>query len=195
MGMGEPLDNTDNVIKAIRIFSDQRCFNIPKKNITLSTIGIPDQLQFLGSSLNPGPNLAISLNSADDRIRSKIMPVNRKHQLKDLKNALLSYPLQKKSILFFGYVLMEGINDSYRDARALIEFLAPFQARVNIIPFNPNSCDGIKKPSYFKVKKFSKWLSDESVFVRMRTSKGSGLMAACGQLSQNIKNSQSINFK
>jgi len=186
MGMGEPLDNTDNVIKAIKVFSDQRCFNIPMKNITLSTIGIPDQLQFLGSNLIPGPNLAVSLNSATDHIRSKIMPVNRKHSLKELKKALLAYPLRKNSILFFGYVLMEGMNDSYRDARALIDFIVPFKARVNIIPFNPNSCDGIKTPSYLKVKEFSKWLSEESVFVRMRTSKGSGLMAACGQLGQNI---------
>ncbi len=114
------------------------------------------------------------------------MPVNNKHKLHDLKNSLLAYPLRRTSTIFFGYVLMEGINDSYNDAKALIDFVKPFKARVNIIPFNKNSCKEIFSPSYNKVKTFSNWLSEKSVFVRMRTSKGNNLMAACGQLGQNI---------
>jgi 23S rRNA (adenine2503-C2)-methyltransferase len=187
MGMGEPLDNTENVIKAVKIMSDQRCFNIARKNITLSTIGIPDQMEKLSSDLNPVPNLAVSLNSAVNHIRSKIMPINKKYDLNDLRNALLSYPLRSSSAILFEYVLMSGINDSFADAQKLIDFVKAFKARVNIIPYNENSCADISSPSYEKVKEFSKWLADESVFVRMRTRKGSGLMAACGQLGKNFE--------
>jgi 23S rRNA (adenine2503-C2)-methyltransferase len=185
MGMGEPLDNTENVIQAVKIISDQRCFNIARKNITISTIGIPDQIEKLGSMLNPAPNLAVSLNSAINSTRSKIMPINKKHNLSDMRKALLSYPLRSSSVILFEYVLMSGINDSYTDAQELVEFVKPFKARVNIIPYNNNSCADISSPSYDKVKEFSKWLAEESVFVRMRTRKGSGLMAACGQLGRN----------
>jgi 23S rRNA (adenine2503-C2)-methyltransferase len=187
MGMGEPLDNTENVIKAVKVISDQRCFNIARKNITISTIGIPDQIEKLRSNLNPVPNLAVSLNSAVNSTRSKIMPINKKHDLSNLKTALLSYPLRSSSAILFEYVLMSGINDSYVDAQKLIDFVKAFKARVNIIPYNENSCTDISSPSYEKVKEFSKWLADESVFVRMRTRKGSKLMAACGQLGKNFK--------
>jgi 23S rRNA (adenine2503-C2)-methyltransferase len=187
MGMGEPLDNTENVIKAVKIMSDQRCFNIARKNITISTIGIPDQIEKLKSSLNPAPNLAVSLNSAVNSTRSKIMPINKKYGLRDLRTALFSYPLRSSSAILFEYVLMSGINDSFVDAQKLIDFVKAFKARVNIIPYNNNSCADISSPSYEKVKEFSKWLADESVFVRMRTRKGSGLMAACGQLGKNFE--------
>jgi len=185
MGMGEPLDNTENVINAIKVLRDQRCFNIACKNITVSTIGIPGQIQKLGSILNPAPNLAVSLNSAINRIRSEIMPVNIKHGLKDLRTALVSYPLRSSSVILFEYVLMPGINDSFDDAMALVKFVKPFKARVNIIPYNKNTCENISSPSYEKVKEFSKWLAERSIFVRMRTSKGCKMMAACGQLGEN----------
>ncbi len=191
MGMGEPLDNTENVIKAVEIMSDQRCFNIARKNITISTIGIPDQLEKLGSNLNPVPNLAVSLNSAVNSTRSKIMPINKKYNLSDLRTALLSYPLRNSSVFFFEYVLMLGINDSYTEARKLVEFVKPFKARVNIIPYNNNSCADISSPSYDKVKEFSRWLVEKSIFVRMRTRKGSELMAACGQLGKNFEGNKS----
>lgn len=187
MGMGEPLDNTENVVNAVKVLSDQRCFNISRKNITLSTIGIPDQIKKLSSSLHPVPNLAVSLNSAVNSTRTKIMPINKKHNLSDLRIALHSYPLRSSSVILFEYVLMSGINDSYTDAQELIDFVKPFKARVNIIPYNENSCANISSPSYDKVKEFSKWLADKSIFVRMRTRKGSGLMAACGQLGENVK--------
>jgi len=167
--------------------SDQRCFNIARKNITISTIGIPDQIEKISLNLNPVPNLAVSLNSAIDSTRSKIMPINKKHNLNDIKTALLSYPLRSSAAILFGYVLMSGVNDSYDDAQELVKFIKPFKARVNIIPYNKNSCAYISSPSYDKVKEFSKWLADESVFVRMRTRKGSGLMAACGQLGKNFE--------
>ncbi len=187
MGMGEPLDNTENIIKAVKIMSDQRCFNIARKNITISTIGIPDQIEKLSSNLNPVPNLAVSLNSAVNSTRSKIMPINKKHDLSDLRTALLSYPLRSSSAILFEYVLMSGINDSYVEAQKLIDFVKAFKARVNIIPYNENSCADISSPSYDKVKEFSKWLADELIFVRMRTRKGSGLMAACGQLGKKFE--------
>ena len=187
MGMGEPLDNTENVIEAVKIMSDQRCFNIARKNITISTIGIPDQIKKLSSTLNPVPNLAVSLNSAVNSTRTRIMPINKKHNLSDLRTALLSYPLRSSSAILFEYVLMSGVNDSYDDAQELVKFVKPFKTRVNIIPYNKNTCTDISSPSYDKVKVFSKWLADESVFVRMRTRKGSGLMAACGQLGKNFE--------
>lgn len=184
MGMGEPLENTDNVIQAVKVFSDQRCFNIPRKNMTLSTVGIPHKLIRFGESLCPMPNLAISLNAANDHTRSRIMPVSRTYDLQSLKSALLSLPLRRKKIILFGYVLMKDLNDSYADAQQLIQFLKPFNARVNLIPYNKNTCEGILCPEENKILQFRDWLVAGGLFVRKRTARGDNLAAGCGQLGK-----------
>lgn len=182
MGMGEPLDNTDNVVQAIKVFSDQHCFNIARKNITVSTVGIPHQLARMSGMLSPMPNLAVSLNAAFDSTRSRIMPVNRTYGLCALTDALLSLSLPKKRVLFFEYVLMQNLNDTDADAQQLIRFLTPFRARLNLIPYNKNSCAGIQCPDDTTVIQFRDWLVAGGVFVRKRTSRGNTFAAGCGQL-------------
>jgi len=182
MGMGEPLDNTENVVQAIKVFSDQHCFNIARKNITVSTVGIPHQLARMPGMLSPLPNLAVSLNAAFDSTRSRIMPVNRKYGLCALRDALLSLPLPKKRVIFFEYVLMQNLNDAYADAQQLVQFLTPFRARLNLIPYNENSCAGIQCPDDQTLIQFRDWLVAGGVFVRKRTARGDTLAAGCGQL-------------
>ncbi len=182
MGMGEPLDNLDNVIQAVRIISDQRGLNIAKRHITVSTVGIPRGLERLGALNWPGLNLAVSVNAPNDAVRSQIMPVNRTHSMGKVKQALMAYPLRKKGSFFIEYVLIEGVNDGVAHARELAGFLAPLRTKVNVIPFNPGTDAAFRRPTDDAVDRFCECLASEKVFVRRRRSKGVSVMAACGQL-------------
>jgi 23S rRNA (adenine2503-C2)-methyltransferase len=182
MGMGEPLDNLDNVAQAIRIISDQRGLDIAKRHITISTAGIPSGLQRLGDLNWPDLNLAISLNAPNDRIRSRIMPSNHGFPMGKIREALLAYPMKKRSIFFIEYVLLKGVNDSPDHARQLAEYLKPLKVKVNVIPYNPTSDAPYTRPSDEDVQQFIDGLVAEKVFVRRRRSKGMHVMAACGQL-------------
>ena len=139
MGMGEPLDNFDNVVQAIRVLSDQRGLDIAHSHMTISTAGLPDGIRRLGELGWPGLNLAISLNAAHDALRSQLMPINRSHPLAQLKQALHSYPLRKKGVFFIEYVLLKGVNDSPEHAAGLARFLEGLPVRVNVIGYNPGS--------------------------------------------------------
>ena len=122
MGMGEPLDNVANVSQAIRVLSDQRGLDIAPRHITVSTAGLPGGLRQLGSLGLIGLRLAISLNAANDQLRSYLMPVNRTYPLAALKQALQSYPLRKKEVFFIEYVLLKGVNDGPEHAAELVRF-------------------------------------------------------------------------
>ncbi|MCJ7771574.1 MAG: 23S rRNA (adenine(2503)-C(2))-methyltransferase RlmN [Desulfobacterales bacterium] len=182
MGMGEPLDNIDNVAQAIRVISDQRGFNIAKKNITVSTAGLVDGINKIASLNWPDLNLAISLNASNNDIRSQIMPVNTMWPMNQLQRALLDYPLRKKGALFFEYILMKDFNDSHLHAKELALYLKPLKAKLNIIPYNPCTKTFYKQPSNDDVERFRSWLVEEKIFVRKRAAKGTNIMAACGQL-------------
>lgn len=182
MGMGEPLDNLNNVARAIRVLADQRGMDIARRYITVSTAGLIDGIDRL-ARLEDGPvNLAVSLNAPNDHIRSRIMPVNRNNPMAALKASLLRYPLRKKSAFFMEYVLIEGINDRPEHARALSRYLAPLRVKLNLIAFNPTPGSGLQAPSPEAVERFRSWLVAENIFVRRRGEKGGAIMAACGQL-------------
>lgn len=182
MGMGEPLDNIDALVQAIRVLSDQRGFDISPRRMTISTAGIPEGIRRLGALGLPGLRLAISLNAANDTLRSQLMPVNRRYPLAKLKKALHDYPLKKKEVFFIEYVLLKGINDGPEHAAELAGFLEGLPVRVNVIGYNPGPGSRFESPGPEACRSFCDLLARAGVFVRLRTSKGQGIQAACGQL-------------
>ena len=186
MGMGEPLDNLDNVIQAIRVMEDQRGLNIAKRRITLSTAGLVDGIRRLAALNWPQLKLAVSLNAADDAVRSALMPVNVRHPMAELKKALHEYPLARGNVLLIEYVLIKGINDRPEDARQLAIYLQGLPVRLNLIAYNPRCDSALEAPRELEINDFIKHLIDQKIFVRFRRSKGSALWAACGQLGRSL---------
>ena len=182
MGMGEPLDNLDNVIQAIRVLTDQRGLDIARRYITVSTVGLTAGIDRLARIGGAPVNLAVSLNAPTDDIRSRLMPINRSIPMAALRDSLLGYPLARKSALFMEYVLIQGINDRQEHARALARYLAPMTVKLNLIPYNPAPGCEWHPPSAEAYQRFHAWLVSENVFVRRRGEKGGRIMAACGQL-------------
>lgn len=187
MGMGEPLDNIANVVQAIRVMSDQRGFDIAPRHVTVSTAGLPDGIRHLGAAGLPGLRLALSLNAANDTLRSRLMPVNRSYPLAVLKQTLQSYPLRAKEVFFIEYVLCRGVNDSPEHACELARFLSDIPARVNVIGFNPGRSSLFEHPGEEGCRRFCMLLDREGVFVRLRSSRGQAIQAACGQLGAAVR--------
>lgn len=182
MGMGEPLDNLENVVQAIRVLADQRGLDIARRYITVSTVGLTAGIDRL-ARLDGGPvNLAVSLNAPSDDIRSTIMPANRSNPMAELKASLLKYPLAKKAAFFMEYVLIRGVNDRRAHARALARYLSGIKVKLNLIAYNPSPDSDLQAPSAEAYEQFHAWLVAEKIFVRRRGEKGGRIMAACGQL-------------
>ena len=182
MGMGEPLDNFENVVRSIRVMEDQRGFDIPHRYVSVSTSGRVDGIRKLARLNWPRLNLAVSLNAPNDRIRSKIMPVNNLYPMAELRKAMMDFPMKKNGTVYVEYVLIKNVNDARRHARQLAEYLAPVRAKVNLIGYNPRTSSPFETPSEEEVDRFLDWLVEERVFVRKRSSKGRSIRAACGQL-------------
>lgn len=182
MGMGEPLDNFEHVVQSIRVMEDQRGLNIAKRHITVSTCGMAGGIRRLAALGWPQLKLAVSLNAADDETRSSLMPVNQRHNLAELKQALNGYPLAGGNVLLMEYVLIKGVNDRPDDAQRLANYLRGLPVRLNLIAYNPRAGAAFKAPSEADVHRFHKNLIDHRLFVRLRRSKGAGIRAACGQL-------------
>lgn len=182
MGMGEPFDNFESVIQAIRVMNDPRGFDIAHRHMTVSTVGLTDGIRRLGALNWPRLNLAVSLNAPDDERRSSLMPVNRTIPMAELKRTLLEYPLRKAGSFLMAYVVFKEVNDSRADALKLADFLHPLPVRLNLIPFNPGADDRFKPPSDEDIHRFAGWLEEKDVFVLKRWTKGRSLMAGCGQL-------------
>lgn len=182
MGMGEPLDNVDAVLKGIQVLNDQRGPDIALRHITLSTAGLVNGIQSMAAPAMPGVNLAVSLNAADNALRDRLMPVNRSNPLPALKAALQAYTRDRKSSIMINYVLIPGVNDSQDCADRLANWLAPLKARVNLIPLNPGGAAEFQIPSQDDITAFRRRLIRHGVNAQERHARGRGLMAACGQL-------------
>lgn len=182
MGMGEPLDNLDAVAGAIAVLSDQRGLNIAKRHITLSTAGIAPGITRLAALNWPQLKLAVSLNAPNNSLRDRLMPVNRRYPLEVLKAALQSYPLARSNVVFIEYVLIKGVNDAPEHASQLAGYLHGLPVRLNLIPYNPRQESPYQAPTPDDVDRFRQLLVDYHIFVRLRTSKGAPIQAACGQL-------------
>lgn len=186
MGMGEPFDNFGNVLCAIDVISDQRGLDIAERNITISTAGRIDGLERLAALNRPHIRLAISLNAPNDRIRSRIMPLNRSAPMGKLKKALTAYPLKPGVHIVIEYVLIRDVNDRAEHADELAAYLSGLPVKVNLIPFNPGPDTAFAPPLTAATEIFRQRLVARGVFVRMRTTKGRALMAACGQLGSGL---------
>lgn len=186
MGMGEPLDNYENVKKAILILNDQHGFDLAFGHITLSTSGLADKIEKLGKDEDIKPNLSVSINSADETKRKDLMPVTKKFNLLKLKETLKNYPLKKKGIIFITYTIFKDLNDSRQDALKLKEFVDGLPCRINLIPYNEVEGSGLKGCLDEDVNRFAGYLEEHSLFVRKRWTRGAELDAGCGQLASKI---------
>lgn len=184
MGMGEPLLNLDNVLKALDILSNENGINISKRKITISTSGIVPNIEKILLEKLP-IELAVSLHSAINEKRDVIIPINRAYPLEDLYAVLQEYQRQTKRRITFEYILINNFNVSDTDANALADFVHDFDHVVNLIPFNPVANTEFERPSDKKIDKFYTFLKDvRKVNVTLRREKGIDIDGACGQLRQ-----------
>lgn len=181
MGMGEPLANYKNTLKAINILTCDFGLGISNRKITVSTCGLAPQIVQLGKDICI--NLAVSLNAPDDATRNKLMPVNKKYPLGVLLEACRQYPMPGRRLLTFEYILIAGVNSSVRDAEKLANLLKGLRCKLNLIVFNKIPESAFKSPSLKEVEKFQQVLLDRHFTTIIRKSKGSDILAACGQLS------------
>ena len=182
MGMGEPLLNYDNVIKSINVLTDQKGLAFSKRKVTLSTSGVvPKILDFKEDS---DVNLAVSFHAAFDGIRDILVPINKKWPIAKLLDALKEYSKKRMhKRITFEYIMLEGINDSIKDAKELVKLIKPFRAKINLIPFNPWPGSNYKASSPDQIKVFKKFILDEGKLVAtVRLPRGDDVLAACGQL-------------
>ncbi len=184
MGMGEPLDNFDHFVKAVQVLEDQRGLDIAKRRMTVSTAGLVDAIYALAGRRWSQLKLAVSLNAPDDRLRSYLMPVNRRWPLAELIRAMQAYPLPVKGHILVEYVLIHGVNDSLGYADRLAGLLQGLPVKVNLIACNPGAEAGFAPPPDQVMESFRRRLVAHKIFVRVRSSKGCGILAACGQLGR-----------
>jgi 23S rRNA (adenine2503-C2)-methyltransferase len=182
MGMGEPLHNYENVMKSIRLLTDEQGLCISPRRITLSTSGIVSGIRRLAEE-PVIPNLAISLNATTDAVRDTLIPINRKWNIETLLEACRAFPLAQRRRITFEYVLIRGINDSLEDARRLIHLLQGVRKKINLIPLNADPWIPLKPPTERQVLTFQKILVDHHITVNIRRPRGDDVSAACGMLA------------
>lgn len=181
MGMGEPLDNYDNVVAACRVMLDPMGFALSKRRVTISTAGLVEAIRRLGRELPI--RLAISLHAVEDEQRSALMPVNRKFNLAQLKAALLEYPYEKNHGITFEYLMIAGVNDSLEHAKKLVRFLHGLKAKVNLIPVNHFPGMEMRPSEKGVLEQFQAYLSARSIPAPIRHSRGQDVSGGCGQLA------------
>lgn len=181
MGMGEPLDNYLNTVKAVKIINDEKCLNIAARRITISTCGIIPAIKKL-KNLKLQINLSISLHTADDKLRSRLMPVNKKYPLKKLIDEVENYYKATNRKITLEYILMKSINDSKKDAEALARIARRLRATINLIRYHEVAGQNFIAPEKEVVDRFMKYLRQLDANVTLRVSKGTDISGACGQL-------------
>jgi 23S rRNA (adenine2503-C2)-methyltransferase len=181
MGMGEPLANYDNTLRAIHLMHHPDAFKFSSRRITLSTVGLLPELERLAKE-KISFRLAISLNASDEETRSQLMPVNRRYPLKKILTLCKNFPLRPRTRITFEYVMVEGVNDSPRDAKKLLNLLKGIPSKVNLIPLNEASGIPFKRPLDKAVNRFQEILMEGGLTAIVRMSKGTEISAACGQL-------------
>jgi len=181
MGMGEPLHNYDNTMKALRMLHNENGLAVSPRRVTLSTVGIVPGLQRLAHEPLM-PNLAISLHATTDEQRTELVPPNRKYPLAEILEVCRRFPLKRRSRITFEYVLLAAVNDTPEDARRLAKLLSDIKAKVNLIPLNPAPGIPYERPSDERVDRFAQILADRHLTVSVRKSRGQDIRAACGQL-------------
>ena len=181
MGMGEPLLNYDNVVKALKIIMDNEGIALSKRRITLSTSGIVPMMHRCGEDL--GVNLAVSLHAVHDDLRDILVPINRRYPIADLLAACRTYPgANNARRITFEYVMLKGVNDSLADAKELIRILKGIPAKLNLIPFNGWAGAQYECSSNNQMRRFAEILNEGGFSAPIRVPRGRDILAACGQL-------------
>ena len=181
MGMGEPLANYDNVLKAVRIINNPECIHIAARKITLSTCGLPEEILRLAQE-GIQVELSISLHAANDKLRGRLVPVNKKFGLKKLISTAIEYTNITNRIITFEYILIGKINDNKEDAFELADLLDGLKCKVNLIPYNSVEGSDFIAPERLFVSNFAEVLEDNNTNVTIRRSRGMDIKGACGQL-------------
>jgi 23S rRNA (adenine2503-C2)-methyltransferase len=182
MGMGEPLNNYDNVLGAFRLLTDPHGMGIAPRHITLSTAGVvPGILRLAKESSRP--RLAVSLSATTDAQRDVLMPINRAYPLKDLFAALRCVPLAPRERITLEYVLLRGVNDSPEDASRLARLAGGLPLKVNLIPYNDAAVEGYDAPPVAAARAFRDRLLERRIPSSLRRRRGADISAACGQLA------------
>ena len=193
MGMGEPLANFDNVVRAMSIMRDDLGYGLANKRVTLSTAGMVPWIDKLGEVSDV--SLAVSLHAPFDELRSELMPINRKYPIAQLMDACVRYALRRKGTsVTFEYTLMKGVNDQPEHARGLVALMREFDrrvqmkdaAKVNLIPFNPFPGTRFERPDEVAIRAFQKRLNEAGMIAPVRRTRGDDIDAACGQLKGQV---------
>ncbi|MEE9227306.1 MAG: 23S rRNA (adenine(2503)-C(2))-methyltransferase RlmN [Acidobacteriota bacterium] len=182
MGMGEPMQNLPAVMDALRLLADERTFNIPYRRVTLSTAGHVPGIRKL-ATYPERPRLAVSLTATTDKLRNRLMPINRRYPIGILLETLRGYPLGNREKVTFEYVLLAGVNDSVQDADRLAKLTHGLRCKVNLIRFNRTDGSEFIAQTEERVKIFRDRLRARKVSVTLRKQKGEEIFAACGQLA------------
>lgn len=187
MGMGEPLLNFDNVVRAVRIMMDDFAYGLSKRRVTVSTAGVVPAMDRLGDILDM--RLAVSLHASDDELRNSLVPLNNKYPLRELMAACRRFidKQNTRSRITFEYVLLDGVNDSDQHAHQLIKLVKGIPTLMNLIPFNPFTGSGYKTSPVKRVERFNKILADAGITTVVRRTRGEDIDAACGQLVGRIE--------
>jgi 23S rRNA (adenine2503-C2)-methyltransferase len=185
MGMGEPLANFRNVVPALSILLDDFGFDLSRRRVTLSTSGLVPQIYKLAQESNVA--LAVSLHAPDDTLRNELVPINRKHPIAELLQACWHYlDEQNGRSVTFEYVMLDGVNDSPAQARALARLLKGHPAKVNLIPFNPFPGTPYRRSPLPVIQRFRDELLQRGVLATIRRTRGDDISAACGQLAGRV---------
>ena len=191
MGMGEPLANYDNVVRAVQILLDDFGFGLSRRRVTISTAGLVPQLLRLARECNVA--LAVSLHATTNELRDKLVPINRVHPLETLLEACWRYAevLASRQVTF-EYVMLADVNDSPADARRLVALLRNRPAKANLIPFNPFPGSGFRCSNQVAIDRFARILRDNGIVATIRRARGDDIAAACGQLAGRISDRRKV---
>ncbi|MEA3553006.1 MAG: 23S rRNA (adenine(2503)-C(2))-methyltransferase RlmN [Campylobacterota bacterium] len=190
MGMGEPLDNFEELVQAIKIIAQADGLSIATRRQTISTSGISSKIEKLGE-LDLGVQLAISLHAVDDGLRSELIPMNKAYNIKSIIDAVKKFPIDTRKKVMFEYLVIKDKNDDIKSADKLVKLLSGIDAKVNLIFFNPFEGTSYERPSKNSMVKFQEYLLSKKLMCTIRESKGIDISAACGQLKEKEQNGNS----
>jgi 23S rRNA (adenine2503-C2)-methyltransferase len=186
MGMGEPLLNFDNVVPALRLMLDDHAYNLSRRRVTLSTVGIVPMIDRLRDECPVA--LAVSLHAPNDALRSRLVPVNAKYPLAELLAACRRYlERSPRDFITFEYVMLDGVNDSDAHARELVGIAAEVPCKFNLIPFNPFPDSGFRRSPPATIRRFAERLLAAGIICTTRKTRGDDIDAACGQLAGQVQ--------
>jgi 23S rRNA (adenine2503-C2)-methyltransferase len=185
--MGEPLQNYSALLPALRVMLDDHAYGLSRRRVTVSTSGMTRMMDRLGEECPVA--LAVSLHAANDELRDNLVPLNRKHDLRDLMEACNRYlQFAPRDFITFEYCMLDGVNDQPEHARELVQLVKNrVSCKINLIPFNPFPASGLTRSPHKQVLAFAKILGDAGIVTTVRKTRGDDIEAACGQLAGDVK--------